>query len=588
METTENIQQTKIEQLKTSMSKLFGSWNTKSLKSKMLLSFGVLIVLVLVSSTINLVSIGRQNDHVDQVLEEEMNLLVLDKNLANNMAERMNLLQAYIISGDQEYLTKFNDRIDDSIALETDFLEHSDSPEAQNLVNQKIEWGIATDEVIAAMGEGNDSLAQITMLNKVIPMGDNLVRAFNEMSNNRETEISEVAQTVMASGHSMVLNLIVVSLLTVVLGIGIALFVSQRITTPIKRLKERMLIMAEGDLSSEPLEVTAQDEIGELMVAANKMSTHTAEVLREASIISETTSSHSEELTQATLEVKSGSEQIATTMQEMASGSETQAETAGELATVMESFVKIVEEANAAGNEAKTKSESIAEMTQNGQELMDTSTNQMVKIDGIVKESVEKMFNLDNETNKVSKLVEVIKDVADQTNLLALNAAIEAARAGEAGRGFAVVANEVRKLAEQTAESVQDITGIVQTIQNESSEVMQSLSDGYREVTVGTEQIQQTGTMMQSMSGEISDIIVGVHQITANLDNILAYSKEMDVSISDIASVSEESAAGVEETSAASQEISGSMDEVSASASQVSELAEKLNGLVQHFKLTAK
>ena len=104
-------------------------------------------------------------------------------------------------------------------------------------------------------------------------------------------------------------------------------------------------------------------------------------------------------------------------------------------------------------------------MTHVGSQLMLGSTKQMKTIDEIVKGSVQNVQNLNVDSQEISKLVVVIKDIADQTNLLALNAAIEAARAGEHGRGFSVVAEEVRKLAEQTAASVTEITGIVENIQ---------------------------------------------------------------------------------------------------------------------------
>src|SRR5690606_17979454 len=328
---------------------------------------------------------------------------ILDESLANNMAERMNLLQAYVISEDTDYLNTFNDRIDESIALENEFLSSSNSSEAQNLVDKKIEWGTFTDEVIAAMEEDDTALAEITMLNEVIPRGDELIQSFNELSTNREEEIQKTAQEVKEAGAGMAMNLIIVAGLTIVLGIGIALFVSSSISKPIKQLKERMQIMAAGDLSAEPLEATSQDEIGELMLAANEMSSTTAQVLKEASAIAQTTSHYSEELTQATFEVKSGAEQIATTMQEMASGSETQAGNASELALVMDSFVKIIEDANTTSTTAKNQSAHILEMSADGQDLMNTSTQQMTKIDSVVSQAVEKMFGLNTQTNEISK-----------------------------------------------------------------------------------------------------------------------------------------------------------------------------------------
>ena len=128
-------------------------------------------------------------------------------------------------------------------------------------------------------------------------------------------------------------------------------------------------------------------------------------------------------------------------------------------------------------------------LTKEGKDLMNTSTEQMTSIHFIVKDAVQKVDGLSKQTQNISKIVAVIQEIAAQTNLLALNAAIEAARAGEHGKGFAVVADEVRKLAEQVAVSVDDITEIVQKVQLDAKTVTASLENGYGEVEKGTTQI---------------------------------------------------------------------------------------------------
>ena len=150
-------------------------------------------------------------------------------------------------------------------------------------------------------------------------------------------------------------------------------------------------------------------------------------------------------------------------------------------------FATKVQEANEYGEQIQESSDKVLEMTNTGSQLMNGSTKQMKIIDQMVKDSVQNVKNLNTRSQEITKLVFVIKEIADQTNLLALNAAIEAARAGEQGRGFSVVAEEVRKLAEQTASSVSEITGIVENIQNGFTTVTESLEEGYKEVEKGTD-----------------------------------------------------------------------------------------------------
>ena len=236
-------------------------------------------------------------------------------------------------------------------------------------------------------------------------------------------------------------------------------------------------------------------------------------------------------------------------------------------------------------NISNENTENVLAMTNEGSQLMESSTKQMESIDHIVQGAVQKVQSLETQSQEISKLVDVIKEISDQTNLLALNAAIEAARAGEHGKGFAVVADEVRKLAEQVGASVSEITMIVNNIQKEFSTVTTSLENGYNAVEQGTKQIRVTSERFTEINVAVTEMANRISAITENLANIAENGEIMNHGIQEIATISEESAAGIEQTAASAEQASNSMEDVANSSMQLAKMAEELNSLVLRFKL---
>lgn len=379
---------------------------------------------------------------------------------------------------------------------------------------------------------------------------------------------------------SIIIGLIGMAILTIVL-----IFITRGLVKPIKKLLVQTEEIANGNLIDKEFKIKSKDEIGQLGIAIHTMAANLRKVIQQISNVSETVTGQSEELTQSANEVMTGSKQISTTMQEIATGSETQASNAGDLSASMGDFTTKVNHSNDQGELIRHASENVLNQTHNGVSLMESSSAQMERIDGIVHDAVKKVEGLDMHTQQISELVSIIQDIAEQTNLLALNAAIEAARAGEHGKGFAVVADEVRKLAEQSSGSVTNITNLINNIKNESNEVTTSLKDGYKEVEQGTNQIISTGEMFHDISTSVTEMVNSIQTVSANLSDIAEHSQEMNSSIQEIAAISEESAAGVEETTASAEETSSVMEEVATSSKDLSELAEELDKLVRQFKI---
>lgn len=558
--------------------------NFKSIKSKLLAAFSLVIVFVLLLGVYNISVIMKSNREAEQIVQKELPLLIANEQMALTMANRISTARGYVLFGG-DYKDRFNAYTEQGKEYEAVVRGIRDSEEFDHLIEETIAWRTMIDtDVFQEYDKGNKEVA-LRNLNASSEQVREIMAGYEKMAKDSETLINEIEQAIIAGGKSSLRTVVIVTALVILLSTAAAIVTASSISKPLKIVTDRLNRIAKGDLTGAALETRSKDEAGQLIRATNVLIDNNRQLMNEINVVSKTVTGQSEELIQSATEVKAATYQIATTMYELAAGSESQAKHASDLSEAMESFTVKVEEANEKGENILQSSEEVLKMTAEGGRLMAASNEQMVKIDQIVQESVQKIRGLDAQTQEISKLVEVTKGIADQTNLLALNAAIEAARAGEHGKGFAVVAEEVKKLAEQVSISVTDITSIVGSIQQESSYVAESLLVGYEEVEKGTEQIQRTNKTFTSINHAITAMAEHIQIVSENLADIAANGQEMGGAIEEIASITEEAVAGVEQTSASSQQTSGSMEEVAGSAEQLAKLAEELNSLILQYKL---
>lgn len=371
----------------------------------------------------------------------------------------------------------------------------------------------------------------------------------------------------------------------IVFAVGLGLIMGKFIGNPLERIVMRLNHIANGNLTEDRVKTNRKDEIGELVKATNEMQDGLEGIIQNVKTSTNQVAESSEELMQSTNEVREGSEQIASTMQELSTGGETQASVVTNLSERMELFLERITEANKYTNDVSNESKVVMKQTDEGYQMMEQSIQQMMKIDQIVQGAVKKVENLNHRSQEISKLVDVIRDIADQTNLLALNAAIEAARAGEHGKGFAVVADEVRKLAENVSDSVREITSIIDGIQGETSDVVSVLETGYVEVNQGTTQMAKTGQNFTMINESINNMAELIKQASNELTLVKEESGQISESIEEIASTSEQSAAGIGETAASTEQALSSMDEITSRTNALAQLAEDLSQDVSHFEL---
>jgi len=209
---------------------------------------------------------------------------------------------------------------------------------------------------------------------------------------------------------------------------------------------------------------------------------------------------------------------------------------------------------------------------QHGNNIVEKSVSEVREIDETVNESAKFVKSLGERSVHIGEIVSVINDIADQTNLLALNAAIEAARAGEQGRGFAVVADEVRKLAERTAQATSEIEDMIKAIQNEVAKAVDKMDSATLKVQSGVDLTTQAGDALKAIVKSSDELQLMVQQIASATEEMSATSEQISKEIVDIANASRDTTASSQETAQA--------------AVGLSRIATKLDETIRFFRLS--
>ncbi len=330
---------------------------------------------------------------------------------------------------------------------------------------------------------------------------------------------------------------------------------NQRNQEAIMRLLDEMGSLAEGDLTVKT--TVSEDITGAIADSVN----YAIDELRSlVTTINETSE-----------QVSSSAQESQTTARHLANAAEQQAQQITSATSAINQIVSSMDVVSKDSAESADVAERSVKIASRGAEVVRETISGMDSIRDQIQETSKRIKRLGESSQEIGSIVELINDIAEQTNILALNAAIQAASAGEAGRGFAVVADEVQRLAERSTSATKRIETLVQTIQSDTNEAVNSMEQTTAEVVAGARLAEDAGSAL----GDIERVS---HDLSALIQNISSAAREQSAAATD---VSHSMNAIQEITSQTSLGASQTADSIGTLA----QLASDLRRSVAHFKL---
>ena len=576
------------------------SINNLKTRTKLLLSFGVILIITIIIGVNGLFTAGDLQRSFENFYNNSFtpNMILgqIQVNQERSITEIQNILyksKAMENSGviEQsvkalEELTKENDLLIQQ--YEANNLTPKEKELLEKLKAIDSDYRSAREEVIQAVRKGNFTFA--------VGIDEHRVKALREEATDILSQMKEIndkaaIDTMTADRAKFNASRSVSTLLLVIaflVGLVCTILLTEMLARPIKTLVEHAHLMAGGDFTCElPQSLRRRkDEMGMLAKAFADMNDRIRSALKQVSESVEESSASSEELSATVEEVSAQGENITNSVQQIAAG--------------MEGISASVEEVAAASSEIRNKVRKMEEEAINGEKKVEEirrRAEEMKDSARISRQTATDIYNLKQQEIKqaieevgvveeINKMADVISQISEQTNLLALNAAIEAARAGEHGKGFAVVAEEVRKLAEHSANTAGDIQQVIRQVNaavgkltNNVEEILKFIDE---KVTPDYDMLERTGEQyaedahfVKGLTNEFADV---ASQIAASIEEIAK-------SIEGVAATVEEATASSQEVSNSSLESARALEEVAKTAQSQAEMAEKLSAMVARFKV---
>lgn len=561
-----------------------------TIAKKIVSGFLSVLLLFTIVSWIAMVQIKNVDWTYSNLLQRHSLVIENVQLLKKEMIVQENALRGFLLTGDSSNVSLYEAS---DMIFQTALDEFTGTAPNEEAKEQIADLTMAYDKYHSLMRElidlnqQNPELAKIHFQNSTISSAGSI---FHEQADN----ILNIAKSVMEKDQNkakettsfIITMLIVATLIALIMGLVISIWIGRFISKPVIQVSESMKKLAEGDFSIEPIRVRNRDEIGVLVTSMNQMVDDLRKILVQVSESSEYIAASTEELSASTEQSAESAARVADLSQKNAIGAEKQLETFKATALKVEEIAVEVDHISQSSESMLSATESATKMTQQGAVSIHNVLSQMNAIHTSTEETSALIRSLDERSKQITDIVSLITAISEQTNLLALNAAIEAARAGEHGRGFAVVAEEVRKLAEESRKSAEQVIKMTNLIQQGTIQAVGAMENGNMLVQEGLTYTEQAEQAFAAIEAAIDNVNHQVREVNESVEEIRDFSRQVAAGIEEVTSISDQVLQLSQESSTASEEQLATSEEITSSVQNLAALADDMKQQITRFRIS--
>ncbi|MDB5056448.1 MAG: methyl-accepting chemotaxis sensory transducer [Bacilli bacterium] len=562
-----------------------------SLKGKLILSFVGMLLLFLSAAYFNLHQVNGIKSQMDnQNSKVDLKLMALDLKVLTQ--ELKDISSGLMISHDLSYVAQYNEKKVEFQKKMKEMQDSSTTPEQNQwrslLILSTVDFLDTFDRAVNLMTDKSYSALDIQKNTESLYTQSQQQRdAIFKLVDNFYVVYSKDAQFAVTTSYGMLdhtVSFMIIATVAVLLsGIFIAYFLIRSFTRPINRLQKAVALISTGDLRHK-INSISKDELGLLSHNFDLMIDQVRDMLRNTQQIASSLSEHSSSFHSFAKDTATANTDIIKAIEEISNGADQQAVHSEQSAHIISVLDTELTDIWRQTESMQLKSKEAERFTLLGSESVEELNESAQKTAQMIEQAAQAMHALTVNSKEIGKIVNTITEISSQTNVLSLNAAIEAARAGIHGRGFAVIADEVRLLSQQTNESSKTIENMIHTIQGQMKEVDQQMKGAKEGFHLQNTKVDATLTSFHSIRTSMQDMILQMGDIHQKIDQAKTKNHLLVESIEFVATVAEQTAAGVEEVNSTSLQQDASIHRIAGEADDIHMLSQQLFAEINKFK----